>query len=237
MLDGGAHRLAPGRLLVGTDGRLGFVEAGLPSVPSVAGAEEDGNEAVCTWLECERCKKWRIVPEAYAAGVWQMDEAELQMVFHSHFSDESRQDAATTHAHQTELFTHLREMGELMAGMTIWEDTDGCGKQYRCGTALYLLSMLACTFDVTIDRAIGAPGHGKDVVDGLNATDKCYLRKMMCMIGTPEANDSQARMAAHSMIDGAAMSLVLQALASTAATKEELAEVRRVLDQMEGENA
>ena len=32
-------------------------------------AEEDGNEAVCTWLECERCKKWRIVPEAYAAGV------------------------------------------------------------------------------------------------------------------------------------------------------------------------
>ena len=24
---------------------------------------------VCTWLECERCKKWRIVPEAYAAGV------------------------------------------------------------------------------------------------------------------------------------------------------------------------
>ena len=32
-------------------------------------AEEDGNEAVCTWLECERCKKWRIVPEHHAAGV------------------------------------------------------------------------------------------------------------------------------------------------------------------------
>jgi BlaI family penicillinase repressor len=34
--------------------------------------------------------------------------------------------------------------------------------------------------------------------------------------------------------DGAAMSLVLQALASTDATKEELDEVRRLLDQMEG---
>ncbi len=34
--------------------------------------------------------------------------------------------------------------------------------------------------------------------------------------------------------DGAAMSLVLQALASTKATKEELADVRRLLDQMEG---
>jgi BlaI family penicillinase repressor len=33
--------------------------------------------------------------------------------------------------------------------------------------------------------------------------------------------------------DGAAMSLVLQASASTAATKEELDEVRRMLDQME----
>ena len=34
--------------------------------------------------------------------------------------------------------------------------------------------------------------------------------------------------------DGAAMSLVLQALASTQATKEELDEVRQLLDQMEG---
>jgi len=33
--------------------------------------------------------------------------------------------------------------------------------------------------------------------------------------------------------DGAAMSLVLQALSTTAATKEELDEVRRLLDQME----
>jgi len=33
--------------------------------------------------------------------------------------------------------------------------------------------------------------------------------------------------------DGAAMSLVLQALASSAATKEELDEVRRMLDQMD----
>ena len=36
--------------------------------------------------------------------------------------------------------------------------------------------------------------------------------------------------------DGAAMSLVLQALASTKATNAELAEVRRMLDQMEGKS-
>lgn len=37
--------------------------------------------------------------------------------------------------------------------------------------------------------------------------------------------------------DGAAMSLVMQALASTAATKDELDEVRRMLDQMEGKQS
>lgn len=37
--------------------------------------------------------------------------------------------------------------------------------------------------------------------------------------------------------DGAAMSLVLQALASTAATQDELDEVRQLLDQMEGKKS
>jgi hypothetical protein len=50
---------------------------------------------------------------------------------------------------------------------------DGCGKQYNSGTTLSLLSLIATEFDLTFDRAIGAPGHGKDIVDGLNAMDKC----------------------------------------------------------------
>ena len=70
--------------------------------------------------------------DAYLAGVWSMDEADLKMVFHSHFSDESRQDAATTHAHMRVLFGDLKGLGEMCAGMTVWDDTDGCGKQYRC---------------------------------------------------------------------------------------------------------
>ena len=148
--------------------------------------------------------------DAYRAGVWRMDESDLKMVFHSHFSDDSRQDAATTHAHMVVLFEHLKEIGELCAGFTVWDDTDGCGKQYRCGTAFYLLSVLACTYGITIDRAIGAPGHGKDVVDGLNATDKVYLRKMMCMTGTPEADDGEKRMAAHAMIGEHTMSLATE---------------------------
>ena len=46
---------------------------------------------------------------------------------------------------------------------TIWEETDGCAKQYHCALALYLLSMVASRFGIIIDtsRAIGASGHGR----------------------------------------------------------------------------
>jgi hypothetical protein len=69
-----------------------------------------------------------------------------------------------------------------------------------------LLSLIATEFDLTFDRAIGAPGHGKDIVDGLNATDKMYLKQMR-MIGTPESNDTQKQMEAHSMTETASLSL------------------------------
>jgi hypothetical protein len=48
-------------------------------------------------------------------------------------------------------------------------------KQYRCGTALYLLSVISRQFGVTVDCRIGAAGHGKDVVDALNATSINFI--------------------------------------------------------------
>ena len=60
-----------------------------------------------------------------------------RMAFHSHISDDSRQDAATTHAHMLIMIGFIRTI-ELLDGHVLWDDTDGCGKQYRCGTALQL---------------------------------------------------------------------------------------------------
>ena len=40
--------------------------------------------------------------------------------------------------------------------------------QYRCDTAIYLLSILAHYFQIVIDWEMGAPGHGKYAIDGLN---------------------------------------------------------------------
>ena len=45
---------------------------------------------------------------------------------------------------------------------------DGCAEQYHCTTALYLLPMLAHTYNIIIDCGVGALGHGREFVDGLN---------------------------------------------------------------------
>jgi hypothetical protein len=99
------------------------------------------------------------------------------MEFHSHFSDNSKQDAATTHEHMDRLVNLLLERGVLKRGSWVLDHTDGCAKQYRCGTALYLLALLAVSYGIVVDRAVGAPGHGKCEVDGANAVDNVSLKR------------------------------------------------------------
>ena len=41
---------------------------------------------------------------------------------------------------------------------------------------------------------IGTPGHGKDCVDSIHASDKRYLKGKMCMIGTLEVDDYSKKM-------------------------------------------
>eukprot|EP00957_Ditylum_brightwellii_P108532 8277984-Ditylum_brightwellii.AAC.1 len=59
------------------------------------------------------------------------------------------------------------------------EDTDGCSKQYRSASSLYLFSTICMKYGIVLDGAVGAPGHGNDVVDGLNAVGKKFLRTAM----------------------------------------------------------
>eukprot|EP00957_Ditylum_brightwellii_P101586 7741823-Ditylum_brightwellii.AAC.1 len=54
----------------------------------------------------------------------------------------------------------------------IMEDTDGCSKQDRSASSLYLISTVCMKYGTVIDHVVGAPGHSKGVVDGLNAVDK-----------------------------------------------------------------
>ena len=98
------------------------------------------------------------------------------------------------------MLNELKKGNKLKPKCTIWESTDGCCKQYCCGTSLYFLSLISSNFNINIDRMIGAPGQGKYIADAINDCDKRYLKEKMCMIGTPEAGDSTKRMDAHVMI-------------------------------------
>ena len=64
----------------------------------------------------------------------------------------------------------------------IWENTDGCAEQYRRASALYLMSVMSQTYSIIFDRVISAPGHGKEVVDGLNAVDRRYIYQFMSKV-------------------------------------------------------
>ena len=75
----------------------------------------------------------------------------------------------------TQLIDILMQNGTLEKGSTIFDNSDGCAKQCQCGASLNLLSMLAETHNIKIDRAVSAPGHGKGMVDTQNGGEKTTL--------------------------------------------------------------
>ena len=59
---------------------------------------------------------------------------------------------------------------------TVWEYTDGCDKQYMCDLYIYLTILSSYSYGIIMHCAINSPGNGKNVVDGINATYKVYLK-------------------------------------------------------------
>ena len=65
----------------------------------------------------------------------------------------------------------------LKSGGRLFGTTDGCAKQYKSSTAVYFLSALAVKYNIVVDRAISASGHGKSLVDAMNGIDKNTITK------------------------------------------------------------
>ena len=68
----------------------------------------------------------------------------------------------------------------------MWDQTDGCTKQYRCSIAYYLMSYLSKSYQIFLDIDVDTPGHGKYVLDGFNAVQKQYLATFLRMLSNPE---------------------------------------------------
>ena len=58
------------------------------------------------------------------------------------------------------------------------------------------MAVISQCYSKVIDRGISATGHGKEVVDGLNAVDKCYIYQLMSKVQLPVSVrfDSQIKM-------------------------------------------
>ena len=49
---------------------------------------------------------------------------------------------------------------------TVWENKYGCSKQHRCEFSVYITTVLETSKKLTADRAMGAPVHGRNLLDG-----------------------------------------------------------------------
>ena len=52
-------------------------------------------------------------------------------------------------------------------------------------------------YSIIIDQGISAPGHGKEVVDGLNAIDKRYIYQLTSTVKLPGSNIFDSQMQIH----------------------------------------
>ena len=81
----------------------------------------------------------------------------------------------------------------MIRGVTTWDQTDGCAKQYRCYIAYYLMSFLSKSYQIVLDRDVDTPGYKKYVVDGFNAVHQLYLDTCLRMRSTPEVDNIDSK--------------------------------------------
>ena len=59
------------------------------------------------------------------------------------------------------------------------------------------MSVMSQCYSVIIDQGISAPGHGKEVVDGINAVDKSYIYQLMSNVQLSGLNRFDSHMQMH----------------------------------------
>jgi hypothetical protein len=100
---------------------------------------------------------------------------DIEEHWHSYLSDFKQQDARTSFANTDKFILMMKAKGLLHEGSTLWIQSDGCAKQYKSGTNMWLCWHLSRKYHINIDWFITCAGHGKSVVDPLAGTDKRWI--------------------------------------------------------------
>ena len=94
------------------------------------------------------------------------------LYLNSYFADLILKNAASTNDNMNLLITDLRGNNILRLYAPLSYNTDVCSKQYNWASTLYLLSILALKYWLSIKRLVEVSGHRKGYVDDLNTVDK-----------------------------------------------------------------
>ena len=126
--------------------------------------------AVCIASENSQCKFFY-----YNGGGYVHQSNNTVREFYLNLSDSKLQNVAKTTVHLYTLLENVFQKKQMIRGRTMWDQTDGCAKQYRCSIAYYIMSYLSKSYQIVLDRAVDTPGCGKYVADGFHAVQKRYL--------------------------------------------------------------
>jgi hypothetical protein len=116
----------------------------------------------------------------FANGDYTDDDSPEITDWHVYLSDEKQQDARTSMVNSIDLIKKLQAAPLYLLprgkDAILYEQSDGCAKQYKCATALWVLAHLSHKYRIAINRMVTAPHHGKGSVDALAGVDKNYIR-------------------------------------------------------------
>ena len=102
---------------------------------------------------------------------------ETKYELHLYIIDENEQYSYDSNAHMVNLFKKYIDFGLLVSGLSIvWKDTCGYTKQYKCDLTIYLMTLFSYLYGIIMNHEINAPVNVKNVVGGINATNKRYLK-------------------------------------------------------------
>ena len=69
------------------------------------------------------------------------------------------------------------------------------------------MSVISQTYSIIIYLGISAPGHGKEVVDGINAVDKHYIYQLMSKVQLPGSIRFDSQIKIHTVTEKKDVSL------------------------------
>ena len=115
----------------------------------------------------------------------------FSITFHYFIYYNSDQYGSTNYAHMKTIIKEFSQHNLLVPWLRkICENTDNCAEQYRCATALFISYFLSNLSSVIIDLAISDPGHGKNVLYGINDVYKNFSIDILNKIQFPDIQEN-----------------------------------------------